>query len=361
MSYRPNTDPDAIHHDGRPDMSHEASDDALLDRVSLPTLPLDLLVVVGYVFVAIVLLSRPGVYGTPVGVALGLPLLFFAPGYALVSFLFPGAAQDDGADWWTLEEREHGLTGSERVALGFGASVALLPVLSVVIALSPWTIGPETILLSVGGTAVGFAVAGAVRRVRRPPDRRFSVPVREWLADARRGVTGGSVVDALLNVGLAVAVVLAVAAIGYAVASPGPGQSYTSVSLLTQNDSGDLVAEGYPQNFSQGESRSLVVAVTNHEGQRTRYSVVVELQRVKQGQDGGLKVLQDRRLATFTPSVDSDATWRTVHDVTPTMTGEDLRLVYLVYRGDPPDDPTVENAYRYVHVWVSVTENADSS
>jgi len=82
---------------------------------------------------------------------------------------------------------------------------------------------------------------------------------------------------------------------------------------------------------------------------------VVELQRVR-GSDGGApKVVQDRRLATFTPTVSAGQSWRTTHEVTPTMTGENLRLAYLVYEGDPPQNPTTENAYRHVHVWVNVT------
>lgn len=37
------------------------------------------------------------------------------------------------------------------------------------------------------------------------------------------------------------------------------------------------------------------------------------------------------------------------------MTGENLRLVYLLYEGDPPQDTTTENADEHVHVWVNVS------
>jgi uncharacterized membrane protein len=362
-------------------MSHEAADEALLDRLGHPALPLDLLAVVGYVAVAAVLLFRPGVYETPLAVALGVPLLLFVPGYALVSLLFPGAPPDDVADRngvgkpdATMDAvavpdatpdaaternvaaiRQHGLSGVERVALGFGFSVALLPILGIALAASPWTIDPWPVLLSVSALAVSCSVGAAIRRFRRPPDRRFSVPVRAWLGKGRAALVGGSTVESALNLGLAVAVVVSVAAIGFAVAAPGPGQSYTSVSLLAQNETGELVAADYPRNFESGGSKPLVVEVTNHEGEQVQYSVVVELQRVRERGDGGAKVVQDRQLATFTPTVAGGETWRTTHEVTPTMTGEDMRLVYLVYKGEPPQDPTTSNAYRYVHVWVNVS------
>jgi uncharacterized membrane protein len=337
-------------------MSHEAAD-TLVDRLARPALPIDLFAVVGYVAVAIVVLSQSGVYGTPLAVALGVPLLFFAPGYALVSLLFPGGTPDDTAtNGTTAVVRQHGLTGGERVALGFGLSVALLPILGVALAASPWSLAPGTVLLSVAGMATGLAVFAAIRRLRRPADRRFSLPIRAWSDGVRRAFSKGSAADTALDIGLAAAVVVAVAAVGYAVAAPGPEPGYTNVSLLSQNETGKFVADDYPKNFQSGDGRPLVVELTNQERSQTDYSVVVELQRVQQADDGGAKVIEERKLATFTPTVESGETWRTTHEVTPTMTGEDLRLVYLVYNGEPPEEPTTENAYRYVHVWINVSE-----
>jgi uncharacterized membrane protein len=39
------------------------------------------------------------------------------------------------------------------------------------------------------------------------------------------------------------------------------------------------------------------------------------------------------------------------------MTGERLRLVYLLYKGSAPPTPTVDNSYREVHLWINVTAN----
>lgn len=339
-------------------MSLETTDDARTKRLSRPAMALDLLLVVGFVAVAVGLLFRPGVYRTPVAAALGIPLLFFVPGYALVSFLFPATTPDDAAADRTLAgmtRHGHGLGGVERIALGFGVSVAFLPVLGVAIAASPWSIGPATVLLSVSGFAVACAIGAMIRRLRRPADRRFSLPLRAWTASAR-GLGGQSFGDAVLNLGLAAAVVVALAAVGFAVAAPGPDQSYTDVYLLSQNETGEMVAQDYPDEFTRGESRPIVVGLDNNEGERTSYTVVVELQRVQQGPDGGANVVEERQLARFTPTVEDGDSWQTRHDVTPSMTGEELRLTYLVYRGEPPEDPTTENAYEHVHVWVNVTE-----
>lgn len=347
-------------------MSHETADETLLERLTRPAVPFDLLAVVGYVVVAAVVIFQPDVYGTPLAVAFGIPLLLFAPGYALVSLLFPSATPDDAAGRSVASDstgtrfqsvahaREHGIGGAERLALGVGVSLALLPPLGIALATTPWGIGPVSVLAGVSTIALGCSVGATIRRFNRPADRRFSVPVRRWLTEARAGLRSKPT-DAALNVGLALAVVLAVAAIGYAVAAPGPGQRSTGISLLTQNETGEFVAEDYPSEFTRGESKPILVELQNHEGRQTSYTVVVELQRVRANDDGSARVVQERQLARFTPTVESGEEWRTRHDVTPTMTGENLRLVYLLYEGDPPQDTTTENADEHVHVWVNVS------
>jgi len=31
------------------------------------------------------------------------------------------------------------------------------------------------------------------------------------------------------------------------------------------------------------------------------------------------------------------------------------RLVYLLYRGEPPAEPRIDNAYRELHLWINVS------
>ena len=43
------------------------------------------------------------------------------------------------------------------------------------------------------------------------------------------------------------------------------------------------------------------------------------------------------------------------------MAGENLRLTFLLYRGQAPQDTTVENAYRELHLWVNVSAAPEST
>ncbi|WP_415087806.1 DUF1616 domain-containing protein [Natronomonas sp.] len=40
------------------------------------------------------------------------------------------------------------------------------------------------------------------------------------------------------------------------------------------------------------------------------------------------------------------------------LTGTDLRLSFLLYDGDVPAQPTRENAYRNLHLWISVEDDS---
>jgi uncharacterized membrane protein len=105
-----------------------------------------------------------------------------------------------------------------------------------------------------------------------------------------------------------------------------------------------------------------VVGIGNQEHEQVEYTVVVQLQRVEIVNESGattngttVRVLEERGLQRFQAELAHNETWHNQHTVTPTMTGEGLRLQYLLYRGDPPAEPSAETAYRELHLWVNVS------
>ena len=187
-----------------------------------------------------------------------------------------------------------------------------------------------------------------LNRASRTDDR------RDFL-DSDRRTTVATVI-------VAVGLVLATASIGYAVNASDsiPGESSTAFALLTENGDGELVAGGYPTNFTRNESRPVVIAVTNERREPTNYTVAVELQRVRSGSDGATRVLDERELQRFGVSVPTNETQYVTYNATPTVSGENLRLAFFLYRGGAPADPTAASAYRELHLTVNVTTSASS-
>jgi uncharacterized membrane protein len=82
--------------------------------------------------------------------------------------------------------------------------------------------------------------------------------------------------------------------------------------------------------------------------------VVVELHDV-QVTDNWTRVVDRQRLQTFELETEHNETWQRQHTVTPELTGDRMRLTYMLYRGAPPATPTTDNAYRELHLWVNVS------
>lgn len=288
-------------------------------------------------------------------------LLFFLPGYAVVAALYPRAQLDrpDAAG-------RVGIGLAERLALSFGASVAIVPL----VGLTTWQIatldgGPvaaelwrarTTPLAVLTVVVVGGCTAASVRRSRLPDHQRFALPYGEWI-DAVRQALGPSrgLLDRVLTVALAASVLLAVGSLGYALATPVDGEQYTSASLLAPGADGEPVASGYPTDLAPGERAQLVLELGNHEGRQVDYSVVVRLEEVRTSGDGST-VTGATELERLAVTVGADETRTIRHTVTPRTTGDRLRLTYYVYRGDAPATPSRESAYRVLYLWLSVGE-----
>ena len=339
----------------------------------LRELPTDLAAVLGLVALTNLAVFLPVVRETPLRIVLGLPLVLFLPGYALIAALFPEAGEsptgpdvtDDGPEAEggpvaTLSDR--GIDGIERVALSFGLSIAVVPLLGLVLNFTPWGIRLVPIMVAVSGFTISMTALAARRRRALPAEERFSVPYRQWLDAGRTELfEPDSRTDAILNVVLVCSVLLAAGSVAYAVTVPKEGESFSEFYLLTENESGDLVADNYPTEFRRGESRQLTVGIGNQEHERTNYTVVVELQRVEIV-DNETRVREANELRRFRPTLAHNETWHRQHTVTPELTGERLRLQYLLYRGEPATPLNRSAAYRELHLWVNVTEpNATAS
>jgi len=305
------------------------------------TLPatVDLLAAVGYTAVVLLALlsSLDGIFLA----AVALPFLLFVPGYAVVASLFPT---------WNPEYENHRLIVTERILYSVAASICLAIIVGVNLEFTPWPIRPIPVLTTLAIiTVVASGIAG-YRRHRRTPTGlgQASTPSETSRAASRRsngeGIQLGTIV-------VGVAILVAFASVTLVAAQPQRGEAYTEFGLLTENETGDLEASGYPEQIAMGESEQLYFTVINHEMETTEYVVVVQLARTAPTGE----VIERTRLDSYDNRTAAGDRWLQRHTVTPVLEGERLRLTYLLYRGSLPEQPTAENAYRETHIWVDVT------
>lgn len=331
-------------------------------------LPVDLAAVTVLVLLTDFTVLAPVIRETSLRIILGIPLILFLPGYAFIAALFPEHSRspasdpdEAGSEAGSSSIRDRGIDGIERIALSFGLSIAIVPLIGLVLNFTPWGIRLLPILFSISGFTLITVAVAARRRQELPPDERFSVPYRAWV-DAMKTefLEPETRKDAVLNILLAMSVVLAMASVAYAIAVPKQGEAFTEFYILTENDDGELIAADYPTEFVRGENHPVVIGVGNHEHQPLNYTIVIELQRVRIA-NNSTTTIEEQRLDQLRTRIASNETWTTTYQITPTITGNRLRLAFLLYIGEPPADPTVDNAYRDLHLWINVSsqENLD--
>ena len=287
--------------------------------------------------------------GNPLRVVLGLSLALLLPGYGVLSALLPGRSDPDNGN----------LGSVDRLALAFATSIAVTILVGIGLSVSPvgLSLGPLVAILA--GLTLLTGAVGAWRRTRLPAESQFRVETAGWRERVRAQTVDAAPLDRALTLAVVVAALVLVAsllftgpltgAIASATGGEAPSDPAFTEAFLLNTSGGEPIADEYPTELGRLETAELTVGLTNREGQQVRYTVVVLTQAVENG-----TVVDQQELHRFTPTLPANTRWQRDHLVRPTFEGQ-VRFQYLVYRGDPPATPSIDSAYRELHVFVETT------
>ncbi|MBO4247098.1 DUF1616 domain-containing protein [Halomicrobium sp. IBSBa] len=327
------------------------------------TVPADIAVTFALVVLANLTVLVPVLSGTTPQILAGLLFVLFVPGYTFVAAMFPAAGTSPSGDDVTAAEIfpfSRGIDTLERLVLSGGMSVTIASLvglfLSTTVGFSPAPVVTVLSLVSLLG-----AVLAVYRRRQMPPAERFGTDLHRQFEDWHDSVIERPVSrETVLNVVLAVSVVAATLSVGYVLAVPNNGEQSTELYLLAGGPNSDFVSEETVNGLSNGSTEELTLAVGNDEREHRQYTVLVRFQEIHLG-DNETTVLSDRTLDEFRATVGAGETWTRTHTVSQLPGEGQYRLVYLLYVGDPPADPTVENAYRSVKIVFTVQGESPAS
>nr|WP_305794629.1 DUF1616 domain-containing protein [Halomarina rubra] len=274
-----------------------------------------------------------GAPGNTLRIVLTLPLVVFVPGYALAAAAFPRAPSGErrGSLLDRVRERPSGIDTTERLALGLGLSLTLLPIVGVLVAFQPGPMTAEPAVVALSGVAALFTVVAAIRRWRLSAQERYGLPLGYWNAVTGRS-TEGSRTDVLLSVGLGVSVVLALLAGGFAITSPQDAQRYTTFSVGHLDETGNYVFGSggeLSEPIERGSAVESAFYVQNNEQQTVEYTVVIQVQKV----DDEGNVVQTSGVTRYRQTLEPGEEWINPHRTTISYEGENVRLAYLLYKG----------------------------
>ncbi len=196
------------------------------------------------------------IYGLPdnaLRIIIGLPFILFFPGYSALSVLFP-------------ESKD--LEIIERVALSFGLSIAISPLVGFGLNYTPFGIRLAPILFSLAALNIALSAGGLYRREKADAPYLPFDPCAVWRKyssefKAEKGV------DKLLTVVLVISILSSVIALVYVVAVPRQGESFTEFYILGPGGN----ATGYPRNLTVGDDASVIIGIANHEHRAVEYTV----------------------------------------------------------------------------------------
>jgi len=245
-------------------------------------------------------------------IAMGLPFVLLFPGYTLICALFPG---------------KRDLDGIERTSLSIGLSLAIVPLIGLMLNYTPFGIRLHTTVVSLFLFILLMSILSIYRRNKLPSESRFapylSVKIPKWRALRP---------DKIVSVWFIVCIVVVGGITAYVASMPRVGERFTEFYVL---GSGGKI-ENYPTNLTLGESATVILGVVNHEHEEVTYRIVIKLDNETIG------------------TIDDDITlnhemkWEKKYTFTPDKNGEKMKLYFLLFRED------IDEVYRSLHLWITV-------
>lgn len=286
---------------------------------------------------------------------LAFVVTFIAPGYVLVLAVFPRAKTLSEAD--QAESRVgRGITGFDRAVLSVAASFSLVVCGGLVLNTVNIPLSTEP-LLRMLAAVIGVMIPFAVYRRRQTPETDRYIPF--YSMDRESGIRSfRSIQFDFLTVVLVLSIVFAGGAMAYSVGfeeNAGVTEFYFEFPTVD----GESTEAIDPTNMTVGQETQLDVSIGNREGERTQYTIVGQLQEVRNGDDG-LVVQNRERIYTGTVRVVDGETENRPVSFVPETAGE-YRLVFLLFVGDAPAEPRIDSAYREIHLWVNVSNSTNTT
>jgi uncharacterized membrane protein len=283
---------------------------------------------------------------------LGLPFILFIPGYILVFALFPARKTDRGID--TLE----------RIALSFGLSIAIVPLIGLLLNYTPWGIRLEPILISNLIFIISIGLYGIYRWNKTDPEERYIIPLKKITLPKQE-----KPIDRILTIILIITILLVIISLIYVITIPKTGEQFSELYILGPTGK----AEGYPHNLTTQENATITIGLANHENQPINYTIQIWLINQTTLINNQTIYNQMYILDTITTTlphqpINIEETWQpqwtTNYTIHINTTGT-FKLAFLLYKNPTTTyntytnyqeiaDQIINSAYLENHIWITI-------
>lgn len=304
----------------------------------------DLKFIILWLIGAITCIYVPILNETSIRVLLALPLVLFIPGYALIAALFP---TDEDLDL------------IERIALSFGLSIAVVPLIGLGLNYTPWGIRLDPIVISLSLFTIIMVLIAQGRRAMTDPDDRYQFPADEIMAGIREEFfpTEGNRTDKILSIILLISILAAIGTTIFVIAFPKEGEKFTEFYILGEK----RMAADYPDRLFIGEEYPMYIGVGNHEYRNVSYTIEVHQITMETDESGNVSYITRMNMTDrLSVAVPHNETVTLPYNLTAADKGYN-RIEFLLFNESVPDRSVwgmerINQSYRDLHLWVKVLE-----
>ena len=226
--------------------------------------PADLILVVFWLAACIVVMYLPLLNATPLRIILALPVVLFIPGYSVVAALYP---------------KDHDVELIERIALSFGLSIVVVPLIGYGLTFTPWGIRLDPLVTVICIFTLVMIGIAQHRRNQVPLPDRFSMPFSDIAAAGKKELfpATNSRVDRLLGIILSLGILAAALTTIFVFSVPKGGEKFSEFYLLDEN----RTTARYPNLTLVGQDYPMYVGVGNHESRNITYTIETWMMRTE--------------------------------------------------------------------------------
>jgi len=283
-------------------------------------------------------------------IILGVPFIFFIPGYILIFALFP------------TKKTDIGINVIERIALSIGFSIAIVPTIGLALNYTSSGIQLESIYLCIFVFVLGLGTFGIYRWFYLDPSERFIINFDIPKLKSKNKL------DLFLNVLIIFSLIIVIIVVTYVLITPKQKEIITEFYLL---GSGENTTE-FQKNVSMGENNSVIIGVANHEYRTIDYTIEVWL--INQSQVENNSIIQNMwfvdkiliRLDHIDMNIDNikKSQWEYLYTFNANKTGL-FKLTFLLFTTSTNEYikdldykeiavEKINTAYRETHLWITI-------
>lgn len=225
-----------------------------------------------------------------------------------------------------LFPKRDGLGDIERIALSFIMSLAVVPLLGLILNFTPFGITLATELIMLLTFTISISLIALIRRSKLSADERFRVPFD--------GLLKFNLSPSVLNKGLSIVLLASIigssATLVYVAVKPKTGERFTEFYILGPNET----ASDYPTDLKVEEEGEVVISIVNYEHKNVTYRLEVNF--------NGSLIHEEQVLLIENEKCERPFTFKSIEK------GENQILEFLLYK-----DQQIE-VYRILRLWINI-------